>query len=219
MSLGAAPITGYGRRSTAACAPRCSAALRSPRAGRRRYGPSSQYGVACFPWAEPYASTNWLGRHQAGPSFVFCRPSLMFAGAYLLGFGRAISLKEPPCGLKGPFADSDSSRAKGRAPYSRAQTRHSPGYSLETALLPASKHLRIDQLNVEMGAPPSWKRQRRGGHGRLPCRAALDLVKRLAGHGLDGLLYGAALPASKRSFGGTKCVMPALPFCSWVCEW
>lgn len=72
-------------------------------------------GVACSPWAEPYASTNWLGRHQAGPSFVFCRPSLMFAGAYLLGFGRAISLKEPPCGLKGPFADSDSLRAKGRA--------------------------------------------------------------------------------------------------------
>lgn len=85
--------------------------------------------------------------------------------------------------------------------------------------LPASKSLHIDQLNAEMGAPPSWKRQRRGWHGQLPCRAALDLVKRLAGHGLDGLLCGAALLALKRSFGGTKCVMPALPFYSWVCEW
>lgn len=84
--------------------------------------------------------------------------------------------------------------------------------------LPASKRLRIDRLNAEMGAP-SQKRRCRGGHGRLPCRAALDLVKRLAGHGLDGPLYGVALPASKRSFGGTKCVMPALPFYSWVCEW
>lgn len=82
----------------------------------------------------------------------------------------------------------------------------------------ASKRPCIDQLNAEMGAP-SWKRQCRGGHGQLPCRVALDLVKRLAGHGLDGLLYGAAPPASKRSFGGTKCVMPALPFYSWVCEW
>lgn len=85
--------------------------------------------------------------------------------------------------------------------------------------LPASKRLRIDRLNAEMGAPPSWKRQRRGWHGQLPRRAALDLAKRLAGYGLDGSLYGAALPASKRSFGGTKCVMPALPFYSWVCEW
>lgn len=106
---------------------------------------------------------------------------------------------------------------RGELQYSRAQTRHSPGYSLETALLPASKHLHIDQLNAEMGAP--WKRRCRGGHGQLPCRAALDLVKRLAGHGLDGLLYGAALPALKRPFGGTKCVMPALLFYSWVCEW
>lgn len=64
--------------------------------------------------------------------------------------------------------------------------------------LPASKRPRIDRLNAEMGAP-SQKRRCRGGHGRLPCRAAL--------------------PASKRSFGGTKCVMPALPFYSWVCEW
>ena len=80
--------------------------------------------------------------------------------------------------------------------------------------LPASKRLRIDWLNAEMGAPPSWKRQRRGWHGQLPCRAALDLAKRLAGYGLDGSLYGAALPASKRSFGGTKCVMPALLFYS-----
>lgn len=80
--------------------------------------------------------------------------------------------------------------------------------------LPASKRLRIDRLNAEMGAPPSWKRQRRGWHGQLPCRAALDLAKRLAGYGLDGSLYGAALPASKRSFGGTKCVMPALLFYS-----
>lgn len=47
------------------------------------------------------ASTDWLGRHQAGPSFVFCRLSLMFAGAYLLGFGRAISLKEPPLRFEG----------------------------------------------------------------------------------------------------------------------
>ena len=107
---------------------------------------------------------------------------------------------------------------RGELQYSRAQTRHSPGYSLETALLPASKHLHIDQLNAEMGAP-SWKRQRRGWHGQLPCRAALDLAKRLNGHGLDGLLYGAALPASKRPFGGAKCVMPALLFYSWVCEW
>lgn len=79
------------------------------------------------------------------------------------------------------------------------------------------RHLHIDQLNVEMGAP--WKRRCRGRHGQLPCRAAIDLVKRLAGHGLDGLLCGAALLALKRSFGGTKCVMPALPFYSWVCEW
>lgn len=84
--------------------------------------------------------------------------------------------------------------------------------------LPASKRPRIDRLNAEMGAP-SQKRRCRGGHGRLPCRAALDLVKRLAGHGLDGLLCGAALLALKRSLGGTKCVMPALPFYSWVCEW
>lgn len=84
--------------------------------------------------------------------------------------------------------------------------------------LPASKRPRIDRLNTEMGAP-SQKRQRRGWHGQLPCRAALDLAKRLAGYGLDGPLYGAALPASKCSFGGTKCVMPALPFYSWVCEW
>ena len=84
--------------------------------------------------------------------------------------------------------------------------------------LPASKRPRIDRLNAEMGAP-SWKRQRRGWHGQLPCRAALDLAKRLNGRGLDGLLYGAALPASKRPFGGTKCVMPALLFYSWVCEW
>ena len=84
--------------------------------------------------------------------------------------------------------------------------------------LPASKRPRIDRLNAEMGAP-SQKRQRRGWHGRLPCRAALDLVKRLNGHGFDGLLCGAALLALKRSFGGTKCVMPALPFYSWVCEW
>lgn len=83
--------------------------------------------------------------------------------------------------------------------------------------LPASKRPRIDRLNAEMGAP-SQKRRCRGGHGRLPCRAALDLVKCLAGHGLMGR-YGAELPASKRSFGGTKCVMPALPFYSWVCEW
>ncbi|CDB33154.1 unknown [Eggerthella sp. CAG:209] len=82
----------------------------------------------------------------------------------------------------------------------------------------ASKSPCVDQLNAEMGAPPSWKRQRRGWHGQLPCRAPLDLVKRLAGHGLMGR-YGAELPASKRSFGGTKCVMPALPFYSWVCEW
>ena len=51
--------------------------------------------------------------------------------------------------------------------------------------LPASKRLRIDRLNAEMGAP-SQKRRCRGGHGRLPCRAALDLVKRLAGHGFEG---------------------------------
>ena len=56
----------------------------------------------------------WVGIKPALLLF-FVGPSLMFAGAYLLGFGRAISLKEPPCGLKGPFADSDSSRAKGRA--------------------------------------------------------------------------------------------------------
>lgn len=83
--------------------------------------------------------------------------------------------------------------------------------------LPALKRPCIDRLNAEMGAPPQ-KRRCRGGHGRLSCRAALDLVKRLAGHGLMGR-YGAELPASKRSFGGTKCVMPALPFYSWVCEW
>lgn len=102
--------------------------------------------------------------------------------------------------------------------YGRAQTRHCPGYSLETTLPPASKSLHIDQLNAEMGAP-SWKRQRRGWHGQLPCRTALDLAKRLNGRGLDGLLCGAALLALKRSFGGTKCVMPALLFYSWVCEW
>lgn len=84
--------------------------------------------------------------------------------------------------------------------------------------LPASKRPRIDRLNAEMGAP-SQKRRCRGGHGRLPCRAALDLAKRLNGRGLDGLLCGAALLALKRSFGGTKCVMPALLFYSWVCEW
>ena len=84
--------------------------------------------------------------------------------------------------------------------------------------LPASKRPRIDRLNAEMGSP-SWTRQSRGGQGQLPCRVALDLVKRLAGHGLDGLLYGAAPPASKRPFGGTKCVMSTLPFYSWVCEW
>lgn len=121
--------------------------------------------------------------------------------------------------MKGPFADSDFRGRSGELQYSRAQTRHSSGYSLETALLPALKHLHIDRLNAEMGAPPSQKRRCRGGHGQLPCRAALDLVKCLAGHGLDGPLYGVALPASKRSFGGTKCVMPALPFYSWVCEW
>lgn len=102
--------------------------------------------------------------------------------------------------------------------YGRAQTRYCPGYSLETTLLPASKSLHIDQLNAEIGAP-SWKRQRRGWHGQLPCRTALDLAKRLNGRGLDGPLCGAALLALKRSFGGTKCVMPALLFYSWVCEW
>ena len=72
--------------------------------------------------------------------------------------------------------------------------------------------------SAEMGAL-SWKRQCRGQYGQLPCRAALDLAKRLNGRGLDGLLCGAALLALKRSFGGTKCVMPALLFYSWVCEW
>lgn len=37
------------RRSTAACAPRCNTALRSPRAGWWHYGPSSQYDGACVP--------------------------------------------------------------------------------------------------------------------------------------------------------------------------
>lgn len=98
----------------------------------------------------------------------------------------------------------------------RASSRWLAAYELA---LPALKRPCIDRLNAEMGAPPSQKRRCRGGHGQLPCRAALDLVKCLAGHGLDGPLYGVALPASKRSFGGTKCVMPALPFYSWVCEW
>ena len=98
----------------------------------------------------------------------------------------------------------------------RASSRWLAAYELA---LPALKRPCIDWLNAEMGAPPSQKRRCRGGHGQLPCRAALDLVKCLAGHGLDGPLHGVALPASKRSFGGTKCVMPALPFYSWVCEW
>lgn len=159
---------------------RSTAALRPIIAVRCRVR-SVACGVACSPWAVPYASTNWLGRHQAGPSFVFCRPSLMFASAYLLGFGRAISLKEPPCGLKGSFADSDSLRAKGRAPISRAQTRHSPGYSLETTLLPASKSLHIDQLNAEMSIPLvetpapwlAWPASMLGGPRpcETPCRA------------------------------------------------
>ena len=42
----------------------------------------------------------WVGIKPALLLF-FCRPSLMFAGAYLLGFGRAISLKEPPLRLEG----------------------------------------------------------------------------------------------------------------------
>lgn len=132
------------RRSTAACAPIIAVRCRVR---------SVACGVACSPWAVPYASTDWLGRHQAGPSFVFCRPSLMFAGAYLLGFGRAISLKEPPCGL-GPLQIRILRGRRGELQYSRAQTRHSPGYSLETAPLLASKRLHIDQLNAEMGAPP-----------------------------------------------------------------
>lgn len=59
--------------------------------------------------------------------------------------------------------------------------------------LPASKRPRIDRPNAEMGAP-SQKRRCRGGHGQLPCRAALDLAKRLNGRGLDGLLYGLPFP-------------------------
>lgn len=56
------------------------------------------------------------------------------------------------------FADSGPFQAKGELRYGRAQTRHSPGYSLETTLLPVSRRLHIDQLNAEMGAL-SWKRQ------------------------------------------------------------
>lgn len=176
------------RRSTAPCAPRCNTALRSPRTGRWHYGPSSQYGVACVPSHAALRAPRgryhmlqligWVGIKPA--LLLFYQLSLMFAGAYLLGFGRAISLKKPPCGLKGPFADSDSSRAKGRLQYSRAQTRHSPGYSLETTLLPASKSPRIDQLNAEMGAPAetpvpwrAWSASMSGGPRprETPCRA------------------------------------------------
>ena len=159
------------RRSTAACAPIIAVRCRVR---------SVACGVACSPWAVPYASTDWLGRHQAGPSFVFCRPSLMFAGAYLLGFGRAISLKEPPCGL-GPLQIRILRGRRGELQYSRAQTRHSPGYSLETAPLLASKRLHIDQLNAEMGAPPlvetpapwlAWSAPMSGGPRprETPCR-------------------------------------------------
>lgn len=70
-----------------------------------------------------------------------------------------------------------------------------------------------------MGAPPFAETPGAVAGMVSSMSGALDLAKRLAGHGLDGPLYGVALPASKRSFGGTKCVMPALPFYSWVCEW
>ncbi len=64
-----------------------------------------QYGVACVPSHAALRAPRgryhmlqligWVGIKPALLLF-FCRPSLMFAGAYLLGFGRAISLKEPP---------------------------------------------------------------------------------------------------------------------------
>lgn len=55
----------------------------------------------------------WVGIKPA--LLLFCRPSPMFADAYLLGFGRAIFLKEP-LQIEGPFVDSGPFQAKGRAP-------------------------------------------------------------------------------------------------------
>lgn len=203
LSIGAAPITGYdpsqygGVRAPLQCsvafAPRRAATPR-PIIAVRCCVRSVACGVACSPWAEPYASTNWLGRHQAGPSFVFCRPSLMFAGAYLLGFGRAISLKEPPCGLKGPLQIRIFRGRRGELQYSRAQTRHSPGYSLETALLPASKHLHIDQLNVEMGAPPRGNASAVAGMVGFHVGRPSTSRNALPGTGLTGCCTGRPFP-------------------------
>lgn len=80
LSIGAAPITGYDpSQYGGVCAPlQYSVAFASHRAVAlwpiivvRCRVRSVACGVACSPWAAPYASTNWLGRHQAGPSFVF----------------------------------------------------------------------------------------------------------------------------------------------------
>lgn len=76
----------------------------------------------------------------------------------------------------GAFADSDSLQAKGELRYARAQTRHSPGYSLETTLLPVSRRLHIDQLNAETGAL-SWKRQAAADNGISPVGAGGTLAE------------------------------------------
>ena len=64
---------------------------------------------------------------------------------------------------------------------------------------------------IVLDAPPSW--------WLAAYKFTLPASKRPRIDRLNAEMGGAALLALKRSLGGMKCVMPALPFYSWVCEW